>query len=130
MTDLANVIADYLQQNQASSNPGSTDVTKAVTAQSVEIYDGNPSNPGNPEKNDAQAIRQRLIDAANVSGLSVEQLWSFLDESDIDDLQQGLISQQELNAYAQSWARYPKLVPVSNTLPLPPLYEAKKAKYS
>ena len=126
MTDLASVIADYLQKNQTTSNSGSPKIIKEVTAQTVEISDGNSSNHGNPEKLDTRAMCKRLTNAANVSGLSIEQLWSFLDESDIEDLQQGFISQQELSAYAQSWARYPESVPVSNTLPLPAITEVQK----
>ena len=128
MTDLSDVIADFLQQNDSISNPSNQQKNTEVTVLTVDNKGGNFCNLSNPKKLNTQIVIQMLNKAAQVSGLSAEQLWSFLDDSDVDDLKQGLIDQDMLSAYGRSCARYPETVPVCNTYPFPAIEECKLIK--
>lgn len=129
MYDLSSVIAGFLQQQKASGNLSNVKEKLPVTEQGVDFKEGNPSNLGNIKLFDKQTIIQMLTEAAQASGLTGQQIWRFLDDSDIEDLRQGLIDQITLNTYAKSWARYPEYIPEGNTQPFPRLeYEVVQCK--
>lgn len=112
---MSTMIANFLQQNKTESNISNPEENTQVTPQAADNKKGNRSNLGNLEKLTNKVVIQMFTNAAEASGLTAEQLWSFLDDSDIDDLQHHLIDEDTLTAYAKSWARYPETVPVCNT---------------
>ena len=128
MNNLSNMIADFLQQNKTESNKSNHNENVKVTTQATDNSKGNRSNLGNQKELNNETILQMLIHASQASGLKAEQLWSFLDGSDVDDFKRGLVDQSELNAFAKSWVRYPETVPVCNTHPFPVIEESKPVK--
>ncbi|OQK17255.1 hypothetical protein AU255_05015 [Methyloprofundus sedimenti] len=119
MYDMTVMITDFLQQNKTEGNFSNPKDNAQVTPQDTDDKKGNRSNLGNQEKLSNEVVNQMFIHAAQASGLMAEQLWSFLDDSDIDDLLHHLIDQETLTVYAKSWARYPETVPEGNTQPFP-----------